>query len=787
MQIYSGNYMKNGKSIAEILSLLRNDSRFKERIEYVEVINRKPAEFGRIEEKLPANIEKYLTENKLRLYKHQSEAVNLLRNGNNVIIDTPTASGKTLAFNLPVLERMHDDKSARALYLYPTKALSNDQLKVIEKMEKKTGIQIEAAVYDGDTPQGLRPNIRKKSRLIISNPYELHQVLAWHFKWEDFLSNLQFVVIDEAHRYRGVFGSNVSFLLDRFRRICRLYGAEPQYVISTATLANPIDFSTKLTGREFELISEDGSPRSKKYFILYNPYYDGIGKYSTHTETKDLFRFFIENKFQTLCFTRSRKMAEAITSWTKEELKERNEKLAERVTSYRAGYLPSERRVIENRLKEGDLLGVVSTNALELGIDIGSLDVVLISGYPGTVISTWQQAGRAGRGMDESAAFLIAFQEPMNQYFMKNPEHFFKKPHENAIINRSNPHIISGHIMCATSEYPFNIDRDSEYFGNDSENILNALEKENLVRETPNGWVYTGRKRPAEVVSLDNISSDIFKVVHEGKLLETKDLLQVYREAHQGAIILHQGETYVVEEIDFTNNTVKTRKEDVDYFTQPLDISTVNVQQELNSKRAGEFSIHFGYVNVEEDYRAYKVMKYGETISVHKLNLPPVRFNTMSMWITIPYSIKERIWERRKHDEDIRELINTGGEDTTRDNIFHGGIHALEHGMIGIMPFIVMCDREDIGGVSGVFHRDTELPTVFIYDGFEGGIGLTEKAYDCVFQIFEMTDKMISSCKCSEGCPGCIYSPKCGNQNEPLDKKAVLLILKEILSVNNDI
>ncbi len=767
--------------VEQIVNAIKRKSRYKDRVEHIEILPPKEPIYGELKKDLPQNIKNYLLKKGIKkLYRHQCDAVENLRSGKNIIITTPTASGKTLAFNIPIFERLDHDKGATALYLYPTKALANDQLKVIKEFESLSSISVNPHVYDGDTPPNKRPKIRDNSRIIISNPYELHQILPWHYKWQKFLSNLKFVVIDEAHRYRGVFGSNVAFLIRRLRRICSFYGSEPQFVLSTATLANPIEFGEKLIGVRFELIANDGSPKGKKYFIFYNPYFDGVGVLSTHQETKDLFLFFVRKGLQTLCFTVSRKMAELIALWSKKEVKESEPYLADKITAYRAGYLPEERREIESNLKNGILRGVTSTNALELGIDVGSLDSVVISGYPGTIISTWQQAGRAGRGTDESIATLVAFQNPLDQYFMKHPEVFFVKPHEHAIIDLSNPYIVSGHLMCAASEIPIKAE-DGIYLGEDTKDILKALERQGLVQNTPNGWVYSGKGRATEAVSLDNISSDIFKVICNGEILETMDRTQVYREAHKGAVLLHQGETYIVEDLDFKNSAVQVIKKNVDYHTEAMKIVDITILKKIKEKEIGNFAVSFGDVEVNEQYVGYKIMKYDEVIGMERLDLPLLNFKTMGFWFIVPEGTKEKIWEERKKNKDIKEKLKDRSEEDLKREVFAGGLHGIEHAMIGIMPFHVMCDRWDIGGVSTPDHPNTNKPTVFIYDGFEGGIGLAEKAFELITEIVKMTYELVRDCKCEDGCPACIYSPKCGNENKPLDKKGTILILKELL------
>jgi len=767
----------------EIVNTLKTRSRYKDRIEHIEILPSKRPIYGELKKEFSPAIKNYLLKKGIKLYIHQRDAIEKLREGKNIIITTPTASGKTLAFNIPIFERLEQNKSATALYLYPTKALANDQLKVIKEFEKLSGIKVTPNVYDGDTPPSKRPKIRGTSRIIVSNPYELHQILPWHYKWQKFFSNLNFIVIDEAHRYRGVFGSNVAFLIRRLRRICAFYGSNPQFVLSTATLANPIEFSEKLVGIKFELIADDGSPKGKKYFILYNPYFDGVGTLSTHRETKDLFLFFIRNDLQTLCFTISRKMAELIALWSKKELKKSEPYLTDKVTAYRAGYLPEERREIENNFKNGLLRGVTSTNALELGINVGSLDCVIISGYPGTTISTWQQAGRAGRGSDESIAVLIAFQNPLDQYFMRHPKVFFDKPHEHAIIDLANPYIISGHLMCAASEIPIKLADHGIYFADNAEGVLRALERQGLVQNTPNGWVYSGKGRATEAVKLDNISSDIFKVICDGELLETMDRTQAYREAHKGAVLLHQGETYIVEDLALKNSVVQVKKRDVDYYTEAMKIVDIAILEEIEKKEIGNLAVWFGDVEVNEQYVGYKIMKYDKVIGIERLDLPPLNFKTMGLWFIVPEDVKEKMWEERKKDKDIKEKLNDRSEEDLMRETFAGGLHGIEHAMIEIMPFHVMCDRWDMGGVSTPSHPDTNKPTVFIYDGFEGGIGLSEKAFELTTEIVKTTYELVKDCKCEDGCPACIYSPKCGNENKPLDKKGTMLILKKLLSM----
>ncbi len=743
------------------METLKMDGRFRSRVEHVETLPAREPLYGTLVRALPEALQAYLDRRKIRLYSHQCEAIEHLRSGKNVVITTPTASGKTLAFNLPVFEALLEDESARALFVYPTKALSNDQLKVLREMERSCGLSVRPAIYDGDTPPSRRPAIREGSRIIITNPHELHQILPWHQKWQSFLKDLRFVVLDEAHTYRGVFGSNVAFVIRRLRRLCRHAGSEPRFVLSTATLANPLELAGKLTGLPFELVDRDGSPRGRKHFVFYNPFFDGAGTLSTHQETRDLFVLFMKHALQTLCFAPSRRMAELIARWAKDAVRESDPLLSGRIASYRAGYLPEERRQIEDNLKRRVLTGVATTNALELGIDVGTLDGVVISGYPGTIMSTWQQAGRGGRGRGESVAALVAFQNPLDQYLMKHPSVFFGRSHEHAVIDLGNPYILSGHVLCAAAEMPIVEEEDEIYFDGRLAGVLEILSGEKLVRKTPHGWVYAGRGRATEVVSLDQISEETFRIVCDGSILETMDRAQAFREAHAGAVLLHQGETYTVQKMDLKNHVIEAKRADVDYYTRALKIVDLAVLEVLDRRRFGRFEARFGRLEVTEQFIGYKILKNEQVIATESLDLPPLVFRTTGLWFTVPEEIRRAVIEKNMH--------------------FGGGLHGIEHAMIGVMPLKVMCDRWDVGGLSTPGHPDTMQPTVFIYDGFEGGIGLAEKAYDLIPQLARLTFELVRDCPCGAGCPACVYSPKCGNDNRPLDKNAAAFILEGLL------
>ena len=749
-----------GLNIEHIISSLVNDNHHKKRIEHIYTLLPQEAIYKDLEKKLPKKIEQYLEEKKIRLYSHQSEAIEKIRRGENVLISTSTSSGKTLCFNLPVFESLIHNTHTSALYIYPTKALSNDQLQSIKEIESYLDLNTNANIYDGDTSQSIRRKIRNESKIILTNPYELHLILPFHSQWKSFFQNLKFIVIDEIHEYRGVFGSNVALLIRRLKRICQHYEANPNFILSSATIANPKEFGEELIGEKISLINQDGSPKSRKHFIFYNPFFDGIGYggQSAHLETKDLFKFFISHDCQTLCFTVSRRMAELIINWTVKDASHLKDKIA----SYRAGYISEERREIENYLKKGILHGITSTNALELGIDIRSLDCVLISGYPGTIISTLQQAGRAGRRNKSSVVVLIAFENPLDQYIIRHPEILFEKIPENAIININNEMIRAGHILCASAELPFVSENEKDFFGNNTEEILNNFIEEEMVKKTHAGYIAT--VKATDLVPLDSISDTLFKVLCNQQLIETIPEERVFKEAHKGAVYFHKGETYLVKELDEQNSLVILDKRDVDYYTEPIVHTDLIILNELHHRFFNGVRISFGNVEVQEQVTGYEVKKYDKIIGIQKLDYKPRKFKTQAFWYSLPEELKKKIHNDKRLD-------------------LSGGIHGVEHAMIGIMPLKVMCDRWDLGGISYPLHPQTETTTIFIYENFEGGIGLTKNAFESFEELTKMTYELIKDCKCEKGCPACIYSPKCGNKNLILHKETAKVILEAILTI----
>ncbi|MDH7593685.1 MAG: DEAD/DEAH box helicase [Methanomicrobiales archaeon] len=747
-------------ALKDFIETLTSNPGFSDCIAHVESYPSKAGVKGTLARPLHPLLQEYLDMKGIELYRHQCEAIDALREGRHTIITTGTASGKTLAFTLPVFERILDVPSTRALFVYPAKALANDQLKAIQEIERYTGCMSKSAVYDGDTAQSKRAGIRNESSIVLTNPYELHHILPWHHRWGNFFRDLAFVVIDEAHRYRGVFGSNTALLIRRLRRICAHYGAAPTFVLSSATLANPLEFARKLTSLDFFSVDQDVSPRSERHFVLFNPYRNGSGSRNTYTAAKDLLVSSIGSGLQTLCFTSSRRMSELVARWALEDAARQKGTCGGSISCYRAGYLPEERRSLEEMLKRGMLRGLVSTNALELGIDIGTLDAVIMCGFPGTLISTWQQAGRAGRRGKGSISILVAYENPLDQYFMNHPSSFFGRPAEHAILDEGNPYILSGHILCAASELPLDIPRDRHYLGNGLEESVLALAGEGLLRQSSHGWVYAGRGRATEAVSLESIASEHFGVLCEGRIIETMDRMQAFREAHPGAVLLHRGDTYLVQSLDLEERVIRVRRAEVDYHTEVVKRSDLRVREERERVMHGEFAISYGDVEVEESYVAYRIIQRGSVVKTEPLDLPAVRFETRACWLEIP----ERL---------VTLLIEQALE-------LAGGLHGMEHAMIGIMPYHVLCDRWDIGGLSAVSFPSTRRASVFVYDGCEGGIGLSEKAFHLMDEILTSALELVRDCRCEGGCPSCIHSPKCGNDNRPLDRRATILLLESL-------
>ncbi|MEE8419358.1 MAG: DEAD/DEAH box helicase, partial [Dehalococcoidales bacterium] len=696
-----------------------------------------------------------------------------IRRGNNVMVATSSASGKSLCYNIPVLETLLKEPVSRALYLFPIKALAQDQLRVLK--EKFGGDIFSAddfATYDGDTPQVERGDVKKQARIILSNPDMLHfGILPNHQSWSRLLRNLKYVVLDEAHIYRGVFGSHVAGVLRRLRRLCRRYGSDPQFILCSATIANPGEHAEKLTGLPFKVVNEDGSPQGKKEFIFWEPpVIDKVRntRRSANREATDLFTELILQSVRTLTFTRTRRLTELIYSYSRDKLIEDHPLLSKRIKSYRAGYLPKERRQIEKELFGGQLLGVVTTVALELGIDIGDLEATVLTGYPGSISSTWQQAGRSGRGEEGSLSFLIGLDNPLDQYFMHHPESFFQKNFENALVNPENRYILRGHLLCAAWELPLT-GEDEHFFGPQYVPERTELEQQGLLREgrrVPKWYLSPTISYPAQAINIRSTSRENYALIDTstGSLMETVDGAVAFFQIHPGAIYLHQGESYLITRLDLVGHTAYAAPTDANYYTQTKEIEDLRITRVIRSKSSGPVKVYLGEVEVSNTVVGFKkkAQYTDEVIGEEPVDLPTQRFPTVALWFDLPDEAIDRL-----------DKAQLG---------FPGGLHATEHAAIGMLPLFALCDRNDIGGVSTPLHPDTGQAQIFIYDAYPGGIGITEKGFDLIEELWQATLELIISCPCQDGCPSCIQSPKCGNNNKPLDKQAARILLEGLLA-----
>ncbi len=690
------------------------------------------------------------------LYAHQAVAYETARSGGNLVVTTGTASGKTLAFNLPVLDALAGDRHARALYLYPTKALAQDQARSLGELGVAA---VRAGIYDGDTPTERRRQIRGWANLVLTNPDMLHVgVLPRHDLWGNFLHNLRFVVVDEAHVYRGVFGSHVANVLRRLRRLARIYGAEPQFLLASATIANAGELAHALTGEEATVVSDDAAPRAERTVALWNPPLldTELGlRASALGEASRLLAGLTGRGLRTICFAKSRRSAELIHRFACDRL---DATTAARLAPYRAGYTPQQRRALERRLVEGDLLGVTSTDALELGIDIGDLDCAISVGFPGTVASLRQQWGRAGR-RGHGLAILIASEDALDQYFMREPPALLERHVEAAILDHANPRVLDGHVAAAAFEAPLD-EEDAATLGPE------ALERAPLVpelRRTARGWVWAGKEAPAARVPLRSTSPDAFVIVDasSGDVLGLAERERAYSTVHEGAVYLHLGRQYLVRELDLAARRALVEPFDGEWYTQAKKETETSIEEPLRVERRLGLELSFGRVSVTEQVVAYqkKAVADGSTLATIPLELPPTTFDTEAVWL-VP---------RPHHLEGLEAMP-----------LLLSSLHAAEHSLIALLPLWAMCDRWDIGGLSTNLHPDTGAPTVFVYDGHAGGVGIAARGFEQFEGWVADTAELLDGCPCERGCPSCVQSPKCGNLNEFLDKAGALALLRRM-------
>jgi DEAD/DEAH box helicase domain-containing protein len=694
------------------------------------------------------------------LYLHQRAAWDAARRGEHVILATGTASGKSLGFNLPVLDAVAREPKTRALYLYPTKALAQDQARALGELNAP---DVRAAIYDGDTPAERRWQIRKWANVILTNPDMLHVgVLPHHDRWADVLHNLRYVVVDEAHVYRGVFGSHVGNVLRRLLRLAQVYGADPQLLLASATIANPGELAEALAGVEARVVDNDSAPRAERTVLLWNPELldPELGlRASALGDASRLMAELVSRGLRTICFAKSRKAAELIHRFTAERV---DAETAARLAPYRAGYTPAQRREIERRLVEGELLGVSATDALELGIDIGLLDCAISVGFPGTVASLRQQWGRAGR-RSHGLAVLVASEDALDQYFMREPDTLLERRVEAAILDHSNPRVLDGHVRAAAFEAPLD-DEDRAVLGNE------ALERAALLPElklTRSGYVWAGRDYPAAQFGLRSTTPETFAVVEaeSGTVLGIVERERAYSTVHEGAVYLHLGESYLVRELDLQARTALVTLYRGDYYTQAKKETNTAIEETVRTERRCGLELCFGRISVTERVVAYqkKSVRDQSTLETVELDLPETSFETEAIWyVPEPQQLSGL--------EKMPTLLGT--------------LHAAEHSMIALLPLWAMCDRWDIGGLSTNIHFQTDAPTVFIYDGHSGGVGITERGFNAFEGWVEDTARMLEGCPCSEGCPSCVQSPKCGNLNEMLDKAGALTLLRRMVAAS---
>lgn len=690
------------------------------------------------------------------LYAHQALATDHIRAGRHVVVATPTASGKTFVYNLPVVERFLHDPEAKALYLFPLKALAQDQLKTFESLTAhwpKTG-RPDAAIFDGDTTPHFRRKIRNTPpTVLMTNPEMLHlSILPHHEQWAAFLGSLQTIVVDEVHTYRGVMGSHMAQLFRRLLRICAQYGVQPTFVFCSATVGNPGELCRHLTGLDVTVVSESGAPQGERHFLFLDPHERAA------SAAIALLKSALVRNMRTIVYTQSRKMTELIALW----VSEKSAQYKDRISAYRSGFLPHERREIEAKMNSGELLAVISTSALELGIDIGALDLCILVGYPGTVMSTLQRGGRVGRAQQTSAVVLVAGEDALDQYFMRHPEDFFERPPECAVLNPYNTVILKRHLECAAAELSL---RSHEPWLSETpvQQAMAELENEGLLlRDAPGTTIVAARKRPQRHVDLRGSGASFHIQADDGKIIGNVDGVKAFREAHKGAVYLHRGTVWTITDLDLETRIATATRKPVDYFTRVRSNKNTEILEVLKQRTAWGTRICLGRLRVTEQITGYekRTTRGGKLLGINKLDFPPMVFETEGLWFEVPLDIQRQ----------------------TEDEFFHfmGAIHALEHAAIGILPLLVMADRNDLGGISTPMHPQVGKPAVFIYDGLPGGAGLAREAFGHAEAMFQRTLSAISQCKCELGCPSCVHSPKCGSGNRPIDKAGAQFLLSAL-------
>lgn len=773
--------------LAEYLQMFLQNEEVRKRVVHVHLLEATAGRTGTISHPLPQPLEQALRRQGVGvLYSHQAQALEAVRRGENVVVVSGTASGKTLCYNLPVLENILTNPYTTAFYLFPTKALARDQQEKLNNL----GLfpQVRFGVYDGDTPPQERTSIRRHAHIMLTNPDMLHVgILPNHSSWASFLRKLRYVVVDEMHAYRGVFGSHVALILRRLRRLADFYGARPQFILTSATVGNPQETAQVLTGVPCTLIQEDGAPRPQRYFVLWNPPLlseQTFERLSTNVESAALMAGLAEEGWSTLVFAKARGTTELILRYAWEMVDRRNPALKERLMSYRAGYTPEQRREIERRLFSGDLLGVVSTNALEWGVDVGGLDVVVMAGYPGSITSTWQQAGRAGRRGREALIVLVAQDDPLDQYLMRHPEYLFGQPVEKVRLNPMNPSILRAHLCCAAHEKPLETN-DYTLFG-DAETCMGAivdLMNEGKLGAREGRWYYFGGGYPAADVSIRTASGEAVMIwdAEKGTELGRVEMERAYRAVHPGAIYLHQGESYFIESLDDDRRIAMASPVDVDYYTEPQLQVSLQVLHTSSTRRAGAVEVGRGEVQVSEQVVGFRRrhLQSGSILDVQPLTMPERFYNTKGCWLAFDMStFVQTANARTRSREDRMTLLDALAVLTrvadrsvlldTADWIL--ALHGAEHALQAVVPLTCGCERMDVGSYFTWLYPAFGRSAIFLYDTTPGGTGISDGAYEEMEHLVEMAYALVGECPCVEGCPSCLHSPQCPIRNDALDK-----------------
>jgi DEAD/DEAH box helicase domain-containing protein len=760
----------------DFLNFLKSQDYYNGQIIHIETIPETKAQFKELNKPLKKRLQLWLNHNNIRFWTHQAEAINNIFEEKNTVIVTSTASGKSFCYNIPVIQAILEDPETTALYLFPTKALARDQFHILSNIFLETNIkQNRIGLYDGDIEPNEKQQVLANANIIITNPYGLHYYLPWFKKnWIRICKNLKYIVLDEIHIYRGIFGSNFALLLRRLKRILEDNNVKPLWILSSATMNNPKEFAEKLVGEEFFVVDKDYSPSGTKKVILWDLPYDSMSKKyrSAHQETKNLFISYLKQGIQTLTFTLSRKMAELQTIWTRNALPF----LKDKIFSYRAGISKTKRRQIEKNFKSKNIIGISSTNALELGIDIGSLDATISSGFPGTISSFKQQIGRSGRGTNLSISTLIPMQNPLDLFYVHNPSKLFGTSQEKVLITLKNKHILKNHICCAAKEKPITVEDYMKFDIPKKETFIDLLEElisESLLMRRGDRFYWSSDFFPNDKYGLNDLSNRSYKILlrtnSSEEILTVEDESFVFRDLHEGAVYLYEADTYLVEEIDLHERVVYLKKANVDFYTQSLKHTFITPLEILSESEVGpknDIKAFYGNVKIQHQYYSYKVIDTitQEILSRYPLeDIPLIEFDSQALWYLIPF----------KHQKELElEGFDLGGT-----------IHAIEHAMIAVAPVLAQISRWDLGGVSIDFDPIKQQPIIYIYDAYRGGIGISETLYNNLNALLDMTYSLIRSCNCqnSNGCPACIISPKCGNNNDPLDKSGALFLLDKLI------